>query len=193
MRSRVLHSIVAVCPPGMGIGKDGTLPWPYLRNEFKHFQKMTMTPTVEGKQNVVIMGRKTWFSIPEKNRPLKNRINIVLSKELTVTPQGAHYLAKSLDDALELLETPELKDQTDLVWIIGGSSLYKELLDKPVNQRLFLTRILKEFECDTFLPEIDFQSYKLLPEYPEIPSEIQEENGIQYKFEVYEKKVTENC
>ncbi|XP_053331302.1 dihydrofolate reductase isoform X1 [Spea bombifrons] len=189
MRSLLLNSIVAVCPPGQGIGKAGSLPWPPLRNEFKHFQRLTMTPTHEGKQNVVIMGRKTWFSIPEKNRPLKERINIVLSKELTEPPKGAHYLSKSLDEALSLLETSELKDCVDLIWIIGGSSLYKEVMDKPVQQRLFLTRILQEFECDTFLPEIDLNSYKLLPEFPGIPSEIQEENGIQYKFEVYEKSL----
>ncbi|KAM4808279.1 dihydrofolate reductase [Rhinophrynus dorsalis] len=187
MRNQFINSIVAMCPPGQGIGKGGTLPWPPLRNEFKHFQRMTMTPTVEGKQNVVIMGRKTWFSIPEKNRPLKDRINIVLSKELKEPPQGAHYLAKSLDESLELLQTDELKDRVDLVWIIGGSSLYQEVMEKPINQRLFVTRILQEFECDTFLPEIDLNSYKLLTEYPGISSEIQEENGIKYKFEIYEK------
>ncbi|KAM8961163.1 dihydrofolate reductase [Pelodytes ibericus] len=189
MNSRLLNSIVAVCPPRQGIGKAGSLPWPLLRNEFKHFQRLTITPTIEGKQNVVIMGRKTWFSIPEKNRPLKNRINIVLSKELNKAPEGAHFLAKSLDEALQLLETPELNDRADLVWIIGGSSLYQEVLDKPVNQRLFLTRILQEYECDTFLPEIDFHSFKLLSEYPGISSIIQEENGVQYKYEVYEKTV----
>ncbi|XP_010783435.1 dihydrofolate reductase, partial [Notothenia coriiceps] len=80
--SRMLNAIVAVCPD-LGIGMDGQLPWHPVRlnNEFKHFRKMTATPSVEGKQNVVIMGRKTWFSIPEKNRPLNNRINIVLSRE----------------------------------------------------------------------------------------------------------------
>ncbi|XP_053557433.1 dihydrofolate reductase [Bombina bombina] len=183
----LLNSIVAVCPPKQGIGKAGSLPWPPLRNEFKHFQRLTMTTTVKGRQNAVIMGRKTWFSIPEKNRPLKERINIVLSKELDKPPQGAHHLAKSLDDAIKILEEPDIKDSVDLTWIIGGSSLYKEVMEKPVSQRIFVTRILQEFECDTFLPEIDLQSYKLLPEFPGIPSEIQEENGIQYKFEVYEK------
>ncbi|XP_045884657.1 dihydrofolate reductase-like isoform X2 [Micropterus dolomieu] len=80
--SRILNGIVAVCPD-LGIGKNGNLPWHPVRlnNEFKHFRTMTATPSVEGKQNVVIMGRKTWFSIPEKNRPLNNRINIVLSRE----------------------------------------------------------------------------------------------------------------
>ncbi|XP_032068480.1 dihydrofolate reductase [Thamnophis elegans] len=180
-----LYSIVAVSN-NMGIGKDGKLPWPPLRNEYKHFQKMTMTTKEEGKQNVVIMGRKTWFSIPEKNRPLKNRINIVLSKELKDVPEGAHYLAKSLEEALDHLETPEMKRKVDKVWIVGGSSIYKEAMERPIHHQLFVTRIMHDFESDTFFPEIDLKKYRLLPNYTGIPADIQEENGIQYKFEVYE-------
>ncbi|KAH0505712.1 Dihydrofolate reductase [Microtus ochrogaster] len=140
------------------------------------------------KQNLVIMGRKTWFSIPEKNRPLKDRINIVLRRELKEPPQGAHFLAKSLDDALKLIEQPELANKVDMVWIVGGSSVYKEAMDQPGHLRLFITRIMQEFESDTFFPEIDLGKYKLLPEYPGVLSEVQEEKGIKYKFEVYEKK-----
>merc|ERR1712002_220926 len=98
--SRILNGIVAVCPD-LGIGKNGNLPWHPVRlnNEFKHFRKMTATPSVEGKQNVVIMGRKTWFSIPEKNRPLNNRINIVLSRELGApcrsSPPGCRFQLSS--------------------------------------------------------------------------------------------------
>ncbi|XP_042303747.1 dihydrofolate reductase [Sceloporus undulatus] len=121
---RSLYSIAAVCQ-NMGIGKDGQLPWPPLRNEYKYFQKMTMTPTQEGKQNVVIMGKRTWYSIPEKSRPLKGRINIVLSKEMKEVPKGAHYLTRSLDEALDLLESSDLASKIDLVWIVGGSSVYK--------------------------------------------------------------------
>ncbi|XP_064591770.1 dihydrofolate reductase isoform X1 [Zonotrichia leucophrys gambelii] len=186
--ARSLNSIVAVSQ-NMGIGKDGRLPWPPLRNEYKYFQRMTSTARVEGKQNAVIMGKKTWFSIPEKNRPLKDRINIVLSRELKEAPKGAHYLSKSLDDALALLDSPELKSKVDMVWIVGGTSVYKAAMEKPIHHRLFVTRILKEFESDTFFPEIDHKDYKLLTEYPGVPADIQEENGIQYKFEVYEKTV----
>ena len=121
---RLLNCIVAVSQ-NMSIGKNRNLPWPPLRNEFRYFQRMTTVSSVEGKQNLVIMGRKTWFSIPEKNRPLKDRINIVLSRELKEPPKGAHFLAKSLDDALELIEDPELTNKVDMVWIVGGSSVYK--------------------------------------------------------------------
>ncbi|KAK2837049.1 hypothetical protein Q5P01_014261 [Channa striata] len=184
--SRWLNGIVAVCPD-LGIGRNGNLPWHPVRlsNEFKHFRKMTSTPSVTGKQNVVIMGRKTWFSIPEKNRPLNGRINIVLSRECKTAPAGAHYLAADFKSALELVDT-ELADQADQVWVIGGSSLYKEMMETPWPRRLFVTRILNQFECDTFLPAISPDKYHLLPEFPGVPQELQEENGIQYKFEVYE-------
>ncbi|XP_067376647.1 dihydrofolate reductase isoform X2 [Channa argus] len=146
---------------------------------------MTVTTSVKGKQNVVIMGRKTWFSIPEKNRPLNGRINIVLSRECKAPPAGAHYLATDFSSALRLVDM-ELADQADQVWVIGGSSLYKEMMETPGPRRLFVTRILKQFECDTFLPEISPEKYHLLPEFPGVPQGLQEENGIQYKFEVYE-------
>ncbi|KAG9353586.1 hypothetical protein JZ751_011706 [Albula glossodonta] len=151
--SRTLNCIVAVCP-NMGIGNNGNLPWhpKRLSNEFKHFQKMTMTPTVEGKQNVVIMGRKTWFSIPERNRPLKNRINIVLSR------------------ALNLI---------GLQWIW-------EAMEAPCLRRLFVTRVQQQFDCDTFIPEISADKYRLLPGFPGVAEGMQEESGLQYEFEVYE-------
>ncbi|KAF6123901.1 dihydrofolate reductase [Phyllostomus discolor] len=183
---RCLNCIVAVSQ-NMGIGKNGDLPWPRIRNELKYFQRMTTTTSAEGKQNLVIMGRKTWFSIPEKNRPLQDRINVVLSRELKELPKGAHFLARSLDDALNLIEEPELTNKVDMVWIIGGSSVYKEAMNRSGHVRLFVTRIMEEFESDTFLPEIDLERYKLLPEYPGVFSDVQEEKGIKFKFEVYER------
>ncbi|KAG8520165.1 Dihydrofolate reductase, partial [Galemys pyrenaicus] len=102
-----LNCIIAVSQ-NMGICKNGDLPWSPLRKEFNYFRRMTTTSSVKGKQNLVIMDRKIWFSIPEKNRPLKDRINLVLSRELKEPPAGAHFLVKSLDDALKLIEQPEL-------------------------------------------------------------------------------------
>nr|P27421.1 RecName: Full=Viral dihydrofolate reductase; Short=vDHFR [Herpesvirus saimiri (strain 484-77)]pir/S14840/ dihydrofolate reductase (EC 1.5.1.3) - saimiriine herpesvirus 1 (strain 484-77) [Saimiriine alphaherpesvirus 1]CAA41575.1 unnamed protein product [Saimiriine gammaherpesvirus 2] len=181
----LLNCIVAV-DQNMGIGKNGYLPWPLLTNDFKYFQRMT-TSSVKNKQNLVIMGKNTWFSIPEKNRPLKDRINLVLSKKLKEIPHGAHFLARSLNDALKLIEQPEFVNKVDMVWIIGGSSVYKDAMNYSSHLKLFVTRIMQSFETDTFFPEIDLKKYKPLIEYPGVPSNTQEEKGIRYKFEVYEK------
>uniref|UniRef100_A0A2K6K1E9 dihydrofolate reductase n=1 Tax=Rhinopithecus bieti TaxID=61621 RepID=A0A2K6K1E9_RHIBE len=161
---RLLNCIVAVSQ-NMGISKNGDLPWPPLRNEF----------------------RKIRFSIPEKNRPLKDRINLVLSRELKEPPQGAHSLARSLDDILKLTEQPELANKVEMIWIVGGSSVYKEAMNHPNHLKLFVTRIMRDFESDTVFPEIDLEKYKLLPEYPGVLSDVQEQKDVKFKFEVYEK------
>uniref|UniRef100_A0A8C9RM18 dihydrofolate reductase n=1 Tax=Scleropages formosus TaxID=113540 RepID=A0A8C9RM18_SCLFO len=191
--SRTLNGIVAVCPD-MGIGRKGHLPWhpKKLRKELKYFQKMTMTTTVQGRENVVIMGRKTWFSIPESNRPLPDRINIVLSRNLRYPPAGAHYSASDFGSALHLLDTSELAGKVDQVWIIGGSCLYKELMESSHHQRLFVTRVLQQFHCDMFMPTISLDKYQLLPEFPGVPQGMQEEEGIQYQIEVYERRSNAN-
>ncbi|KAJ3598165.1 hypothetical protein NHX12_001678 [Muraenolepis orangiensis] len=189
--SRVLNCIVAVCPD-RGIGYKGDLPWhpTRLNNEFKHFRRLTVTrtPGAEDRRNVVIMGRRTWFSIPEKNRPLNDRINIVLSRQLEAPPAGAHHLARDLASALRLLDGPSTTGGllADQVWVIGGSSLYSEVMETPGPRRLFVTQILKQFPSDTFFPDIGPTRYRLLPEYPGVSSELQEENGIQYRFQVYQ-------
>ncbi|NXC89525.1 DYR reductase, partial [Cercotrichas coryphoeus] len=163
------------------------------RNEYKYFQRMTSTSRVEGKQNALIMGKKTWFSIPEKNRPLKDRINIVLSRELKKAKQNQQQ-QKHTHTNTQKQTDPGVNFLMCMVWFYDMWSEYfvlflKAAMEKPIHHLLFVTRILKEFESDTFFPEIDHKDYKLLTEYPGVPADIQEENGIQYKFEVYEKAV----
>uniref|UniRef100_A0A2I3GE70 dihydrofolate reductase n=1 Tax=Nomascus leucogenys TaxID=61853 RepID=A0A2I3GE70_NOMLE len=100
-----------------------------------------------------------------ENRPLKDRINLVLSRELKEPPQGARFPARSLDEILKLTEQPELANRVDMIWTVGGSSVYKEAMNHPGRLKLFVTKIMQEFESDTFFPEIDLEKYKLLPEY----------------------------
>jgi len=93
-------SIVVAVDSEFGIGKVGTLPW-HLPADMKHFKTVT---THNASDNVVIMGRKTWDSIPEKFRPLSQRLNIVISRqEDLILPQGV-LLAQCLEHALDLLE-----------------------------------------------------------------------------------------
>ena len=131
-----------------GIGKNQTLPWK-LSKEMTHFKSLTADVTKPMTQNAVIMGRKTWESIPEKFRPLPGRLNVVLSASGRVyeksnkenggpgeddaeggakcLPEGVLARA-SIEEALETLSTGEYKDIIEKVFVIGGAKVYEEAL-----------------------------------------------------------------
>lgn len=90
------------------------------------FTRMTSMTVDKNKKNVVIMGRKTWQSIPNKFKPLNNRINCVLSRsDLDLKKYEDVYAFKSLEECLKTLENSELRDRFEKVWVIGGSNIYK--------------------------------------------------------------------
>lgn len=181
-----LNLVVAVCNNG-GIGVEGRIPW-QLKQDMAFFRKITSTTVNPVKKNAVVMGRKTWFSIPEKFRPLPNRVNVVLSRELPEAPQGAH-LARSLDEAVALLTEGELASEVESVFVIGGSSAYREaMMSGRYPCRLYLTRVLADFQCDTFIPNPEDYDFHKVPNFENMPSETLRENGIDFRFELYEKK-----
>ncbi|CCG81333.1 Dihydrofolate reductase [Taphrina deformans PYCC 5710] len=156
---RSCTAIVAATENGLGIGKDGGLPW-RLKKEMRYFADVT-TAAPEGRQNVVIMGRNSWTSIPPKFRPLKGRINIIVTSdpgfELTGTAVKSQHnaLATSLDDALLQVEK-QFADVAHRVFIIGGAQLYRAALSHPALDRILYTAIRSDFACDVHFP-IDFR------------------------------------
>lgn len=142
-------SVMVASTPKGGIGKDGTLPW-RLPQDMSHFKNVT-TAAESGKQNAVIMGRRTWESIPEKFRPLPNRVNVVLtSGEASQYPEGV-LVASSVANAVTSLEG---RSDVAEIFVIGGQAAYKEAMEMPSCVRLYITRVAKEFECDAFFPAI---------------------------------------
>ncbi len=179
--ARTLNLVVAACN-NMGIGIEGRLPW-RLKQDIAFFKKITTT--VENSlENMVIMGKRTWFSIPPKFRPLPDRINVVLSSQLQEAPEGAH-LASSLEQAVSLADTL----QVEQIFIIGGASVYREAMESDLPCRIYLTRIFHDFECDTFLPEINLQQFTQISNPSNVPVEEHEENGIKFRIEVFDKNV----
>ncbi|XP_034940283.1 dihydrofolate reductase isoform X2 [Chelonus insularis] len=136
------------------------------------------------KQNAVIMGRKTWECIPNKYKPLKDRINIVLTSQNLDLGDEA-IVCKSLSAALDIICQPKLQEKVENIWIIGGHSVYKEAMESPYFYRLYLTKVKGIFECDTFFPSIP-HNFEVVDD-PNIPKGIQEEDGIEYEFKVYKK------
>lgn len=177
----VTYSVIAAVSKNGGIGYKGDLPW-RLKKEMEYFNRMTNQVIREGTQNAVIMGRCTWQSIPDKYKPLKGRVNVVISKSLNCVPEGV-LLYPKLTDALKALN---LNNHMERLWVIGGSSLYSEAL-KDINCKyLYITRIDQEFLCDTFFPDIDPKEFKETSEF-DVPKGIQEENNIKYEFKVFKR------
>ncbi|WWC86758.1 uncharacterized protein L201_001637 [Kwoniella dendrophila CBS 6074] len=153
------QSITAIvaATESMGIGLNGGLPWK-LPGEMKYFARVTTGENPSSnpnEQNVVMMGRKTWESIPEKFRPLKNRKNLVISgKGIDVANATNTSTYNSVPSALNSLSSSSSSESR--VFLIGGSQLYESSLTSipPLVNRVLLTRILKpEFECDSHLED----------------------------------------
>jgi dihydrofolate reductase len=131
--------VVAVAKNGV-IGHNGQLPW-RISSDLKRFKAITM-----GKP--VIMGRKTWESLPRK--PLPGRINIVVTHNRDYIAEGA-IIAGSLDEAIA-------KSRGEELCIIGGGELFREAM--PIADRIYLTEIDLAVPGDTFFPQIDPKSWK---------------------------------
>ncbi|XP_017076516.2 dihydrofolate reductase [Drosophila eugracilis] len=175
--------IVAFCE-NFGIGIKGDLPW-HIKSELKYFSRTTKRTSDPAKHNAVVMGRKTFFGIPESKRPLPDRLNIVLSTTLQQEklPEGV-LLCSSLEEAMKVIED---KNDVENVWIVGGSGVYKEAMASTRCHRLYVTKIHQQFECDTFFPEIP-NSFREVAPTSDVPLGVQEENGIKFEYKILEKQ-----
>ena len=176
--------IVAVCQ-GNGIGKENQLPW-RIKSELAQFAKLTKSTIDCSKRNAVIMGRKTWESLPTRVRPLKNRINIVLSSlpKDKISDHEDVFVCSGYDKALDLVD--QMSDKVESCWIIGGSSVYQEAMENSRLNKIYITRILQDYDCDTFFPKFCEDKWRLTTDKM-VPSTIQTEDNIKYQYEAYEQ------
>ncbi|KAG9119091.1 dihydrofolate reductase [Ceratobasidium sp. 392] len=213
-------TLVAAATLTNGLGVRGGLPW-RLSREMAYFARVTRTtgipsPNPNGSINAVIMGRKSWESIPLKFRPLKDRLNIVISSQSELklktscienfdrdgsvsedknTPPP--ILAPSFDIALSSFNNLPVQN----IFVIGGASIYNQAMRYPKATRILLTRVTEPVyeDCDVFFPEIresgDWTkvSHAHLVEWVgfDVPEGVQEEKGTKYEFQMWVKKGSE--
>ena len=146
------------------IGRDGQLPW-HLPADLAHFKQTTLG-------QAVVMGRKTWDSLPERFRPLPGRTNIVITRQTDWHAQGA-LVAHSLEQAMSLCPAP------GPLWVIGGAEIYAQAL--PLASTVVVTEIDVEVQGDAHAP-------KLGTEWKEMSRLLQQnEDGLSYSFVIYNK------
>lgn len=156
----------------IGDGKD--LLW-HLPEDMKFFKENTLGADV-------IMGRKTYDSIPKKFRPLPNRTNIVITRNKTYVAEDGVYICHSIKDAFEIAENCS----TTKKFIIGGGSIYKETLAHV--DELVITKVHQSFpNANTFFPEIDREIWK---ETWREDHKKDDKNPFNYSFVKYKRKKT---
>lgn len=160
--------IIVAVDEQWGIGKDGDL-LRRISTDMKRFRQMTMG-------NVLVMGRKTLESFPE-GKPLPKRDHVVLTKNKAYAVEGVSFCY----DVAELPEALQAFSEKD-VFVVGGGSVYKQLL--PLCNKAYITKIYHTFPADTYFPNLEEDRQWTLVE----KGEQQEEDGIRFSFDVYEKK-----
>ena len=161
-----LSIIVAIAQNG-AIGKNNDLLW-HLSGDLKRFKKLTTG-------HPVVMGRKTWESLPK--RPLPGRKNIVFTQNPDFEAEGAEVV----HSVNELFKT--LKDCDEEVFVMGGAAIYQLLL--PFANRLYITRVYRDYEADVFFPTIDMSEFTLVNLGEPM---FDEESGLDYAYEEYDRK-----
>ena len=147
------------------IGRGGVMPW-HLPEDMAHFKQVTMGCPV-------IMGRKTWESLPPRFRPLQGRRNIVITRQADWHAEGAHR-ASSLEQALALCAGEPL------VWVIGGGEIYAQAV--PLADIAEVTEIERDFDGDVYAPALGPGWRQARRERHHSPA------GFDYSFVSYEKQ-----
>jgi dihydrofolate reductase len=137
----MIISIIVAISKNQVIGKNNQLIW-HLPKDMKFFMDTTM-------DTVVIMGRKNYESIPKKYRPLKNRKNVIITRNKSYKAEGC-VVVNSIDESLKVLNNIENKE----VFVIGGGEIYKKFLEKGLIDRMYITHIDEYFDGDTFFSRI---------------------------------------
>ena len=146
------------------IGKNGVMPW-HLPEDLAHFKRVTLNQPV-------IMGRKTWDSIPPKFRPLPGRTNIVVTRQ-------ANWQENNVQRSPNLREALQKCENSEQIWVIGGAQIYAQAL--PLADELVVTEIDADFAGDAHAPAIG-------PEWREVAREPREAaNGLRLAFVTYRK------
>lgn len=183
--------LIVACEQDLGIGKDQKLPW-NIPSEFKYFLSMTQNrKNSEGKVHASIFGRNNWDSVvnyvsSNGKSPWDDTICFILSR--TMSPQQLRedvYVCSNLQEVIDHLNRPEIKERVDRVWVHGGSAIYAEALRSPYFYRLYFTKIKASYPSDVFFPRFDENRLSLVHD-PDVPQGIQHDAGVDYQVCVFQ-------
>lgn len=168
MRPKV--SLVVAIDSKNGMGKKGAIPW-HLKPDLVRLKNLT-------KDNIVVLGRKSYESMvgyyDKSGRPMPGKLYIVVTRDKDYEPTRENAKAvNSIEEALEMTSEEE-------IFVIGGAQIFSQALEKGIVDRIYLTKVEGDFNCDTFFP--DYSEFTKV-----LHREKGEENGLKYEYIDLEK------
>jgi dihydrofolate reductase len=167
----MIVSLIAAVSENKVIGKDNKLVWD-LPRDMKFFMDTTLG-------HYIITGRKNYESIPEKFRPLKNRTNIIVTRQKKFLAKGA-IVVHSLEEAFHLAAEAHQQE----VFVIGGGEIYRQSMNRA--DRLYITEVKAKFSGDTYFPYYYEAEWKEISRIQNLPDE---KHAYPYNFVLLEKIV----
>lgn len=164
----MIVSLIAAVSKNHVIGKNNDLPWK-LPDDMKYFMETT-------REHAVIMGRKNFDSLPPKYKPLKDRLNIVITRRKEILKDFDVRAVGSIDEAFA--QAP----QSEEVFVIGGAEIFKQTLDRA--DRLYITEIDAIVDGDVFFPDYDRSQWK---EVSRIHHKADDRHAYAFDFVLYER------
>ena len=167
-----MASLIVAVAQNWAIGKNNDLLW-HLPKDLKFFKEKTLG-------HYVIMGRKSYESIPEKYRPLPNRINVIVTRNKDYKMEGC-VVVNSIEDGIKLA----VQNGDTEPFVIGGGQIYKQAIQDDLIDKMYITEVHKFFEGDAFFPAIDKDIWKEIGREKHLSDE---KNKLDFDFVTYAKK-----
>lgn len=145
-----MFKIIVAYEKNRGIGLNNELPW-HIPGELRWVSETTTKVADQSKRNALLMGRKTWESIPENLRPLKNRLNMVVSHTLKEDRPGL-LIFPTFEEAVEYVNTNSKSIET--CFVFGGATIYKQAFEKNIVDEILATEVDESYLASTFFPPI---------------------------------------
>ena len=158
--------IIACINRNLTLGNKGELLY-HIKNDLANFKRLT-------EHNIVIMGKTTYESLPNK-KPLPNRINIIITHDTSYEVEGA-IVVHSIHEAIEMCENPFFKGKKR--FIIGGGTIYNQFLMANLVKNIILTEVNDNTIGDTTFPEIDMENFRICFQ----TDWMQSESGLEYRY-----------
>ena len=161
MNQKPIYMILS-CDDNNGIGHKNALPW-CIPDDLMYFKKMTTRVKDSSKQNMIIMGKRTWESLPYQ--PLPKRVNMILSRTKSVINPDVYIISNQPIRHSISLESAIIHANSDStienIFIIGGASVYNEALSKKKCYKIFLTKVEGSHDVDTYIDPISESDYHI--------------------------------